>query len=202
MIPEDKSDSTATTIGVGTMRPASEESAQPLVPLEADAPWSQPFCPHCGSRLVLRNQAEDGMEPWCPTCGTWRYPSFSVACSMIVLDPTASQVLTIDQYHKQGILVAGYVLRGQDLQETIRREVMEEVGLEVADIVYNASSFYERSNTLMVNFACRATSGEVHTDHEVDSWHWVPREEAVDHMKPGSLAQDFVRTYLEKLPRA
>ena len=182
---------------------ATDASSElPLVPLGPEAPWSQPFCPHCGARLVLREQPEDGPAPWCPTCKTWRYPRFSVACSMIVIDPAGRYVLNIDQYHKEGILVAGYVLKGQNLQETIRREVQEEVGLELSDIAYNTSSFYARSNTLMVNFACRATSSEVHSDHEVDAWHWVPRDQIVDAMKPGSLAQDFVRAYIEKVPVA
>lgn len=160
--------------------------------------YGQPFCPHCGTKLELREQPEDGPEPWCPKCGTWRYPSFSSACSMIVLSPEGDDVLLIDQYGKKGILVAGYVLQGQDLETTVRREVSEEVGLRLESIEFNASKFFAPSNTLMVNFVCRSASREVSSDREVDSWRWVARDHVVDSMLPGSLAQDFVRTYLER----
>lgn len=118
------------------------------------------FCHVCGTRLVLREQPEDGPEPWCPTCGAWRYPGFSVGCSMIVYHPDGKRILTIDQYGKHGILVAGYVARGEDLESTVRREVLEETGLELDSVEFNASRFYEPSNTLMANFVCRATGAE------------------------------------------
>lgn len=160
--------------------------------------FSQQYCPHCGGKLELRNQPEDGPEPWCPNCGTWRYPSFSTACSMIVRHPDGERVLLIDQYGKQGILVAGYVAQGENLEQTVRREVREEVGLELDDVAFNASSFFAPSNTLMVNFVCQARTAEVHRDREVDSCRWVSKDELLEAMLPGSLAQRFVKLYLQE----
>lgn len=117
---------------------------------------------------------------------------------MIVLSPEGDDVLLIDQYGKKGILVAGYVLQGQDLETTVRREVSEEVGLGLESIEFNASRFFAPSNTLMVNFVCHSASREVSSDREVDSWRWVGRERVLDAMLPGSLAQEFVRRYLER----
>lgn len=167
------------------------------LPLDTDKRFSQPFCPHCGTRLVFREQPEDGPEPWCPACGTWRYPSFSCACSMIVYAPDHDRILLIDQYGKSGILVAGYVLRGNDLEQTIRREVREETGLELDSVRFNASRFFEPSNTLMVNFVCQATSDQVRPDREVDAWRWVGRDRVLGAMRQGSLAQEFVRIHLQ-----
>lgn len=180
--------------------PASPEPAspKPMVPER----FSQDFCPHCGSRLVLREQPEDGPRPWCPTCQTWRYPSFSTACSMIVVHPNGRHVLLIDQYGKRGILVAGYVSQGEDLERTVRREVSEEVGLSLSLVRFNASSFFAPSNTLMVNFVCQATSADVQPDHEVDAWRWVELDQLADSMLPGSLAQRFVRQALARLLEA
>lgn len=158
--------------------------------------FSQSYCPHCGAKLVMREQPEDGPEPWCPECEAWRYPSFSTACSMIVCHPDGERVLLIDQYGKQGILVAGYVGQGENLEQTVRREVREEVGLELDSVAFNASSFFAPSNTLMVNFVCQAHTAEVHRDREVDDWHWVSKQELLSAMLPGSLAQRFVQVYL------
>ena len=130
------------------------------------------FCHVCGTRLVLRGQPEDGPEPWCPTCGAWRYPGFSVGCSMIVYHPDGKRILTIDQYGKHGILVAGYVARGEDLESTVRREVLEETGLRIE---------------------ARANPGEV------DRLRWVPVADVLGRMPDGSLAQWFVRHHLESV---
>ena len=158
------------------------------------------FCHVCGTRLVLREQPEDGPEPWCPTCGAWRYPGFSVGCSMIVYHPDGKRILTIDQYGKHGILVAGYVARGEDLESTVRREVLEETGLELDSVEFNASRFYEPSNTLMANFVCRATGAEAHANPgEVDRLRWVPVADVLGRMPDGSLAQWFVRHHLESV---
>ncbi len=158
------------------------------------------YCDQCGSELVLREQPEDGMRPWCPTCKAWRYPTFSTAVSVIVLNPDDDSILTIDQYGKEGILVAGYVLRGDSLEETVRREVEEETGLVVTDVTFNASQFFARSNTLMVNFWCRATAESVSVrEGEVDAARWIPRDAIVDSMLPESLAQWFVMHYLESV---
>lgn len=158
------------------------------------------YCEACGTALELREQPEDGLRPWCPQCQRWRYPSFSVACSMIVYHPEGDRILTIDQYGKEGILVAGYVARGDDLESTVRREVREECGLELASVVFNASSFFEPSNTLMVNFVCHAASAELQPNPgEVDRAHWIPVDRILDAMLPNSLARRFVALHLSRV---
>lgn len=158
------------------------------------------FCHVCGTRLVPREQPEDGPEPRCPTCGAWRYPGFRVGCSMIVYHPDGTRILTIDQYGKRGILAAGYVARGEDLESTVRREVREETGLELDSVAFNASRFYEPSNTLMANFVCHATGEETRArPGEVDRLRWVSVGDVLGRMPEGSLAQWFVRHHLESV---
>ncbi|MGN0076012.1 MAG: NAD(+) diphosphatase [Parafannyhessea sp.] len=156
------------------------------------------YCEVCGERLVLREQPEDGPRPWCPRCEAWRYPHFSVGVSMIVYHPDGRRILTIDQYGKHGILVAGYVARGDDLESTVRREVREETGLELEAVAYNASRYFSPSNTLMANFVCRAKGSDVRPNAgEVDAAHWVDAAEVLDAMPEGSLARWFVQRHLE-----
>lgn len=155
------------------------------------------YCHVCGTRLVMRDQHEDGPEPWCLECAAWRYPMFSCAVSVIVYHPDGGRVLVIDQYGKRGILVAGYVSRGEDLIAAVVREVREETGLLVGDIRFNASEFYEPTNTLMVNFICCATFADACPNPaEVDAARWVAVGDVVGAMRPGSLAQRFMRIHL------
>lgn len=157
------------------------------------------YCNVCGTALTVRLQAEDGLQGWCPACEEWRYPPFSTAVSVIVYHPDGNHILTIDQYGKRGILVAGYVYQGDGLEETVVREVREETGLAVADVTFNASRYFEPSNTLMCNFFCRAMSAEGHLNPgEVDAARWITVEGILDAMLPGSLARWFVERHLER----
>lgn len=156
------------------------------------------YCPECGTKLVIREHPEDGPVAWCPTCQDWRYPGFNVAVSMEVLSPDRQRVVLIDQYGKHGILVAGYVARGESLDQTVRREVREETGLEVGDIAFNASRFFEPSNTLMVNFSCVAESEELHArPGEVNRAAWYSFDDARAYARPNSLAKAFLLHYLD-----
>ncbi|WP_246772657.1 NUDIX domain-containing protein, partial [Paenibacillus polymyxa] len=61
------------------------------------------------------------------------------------------KVLLIQQYNIQGfILLAGYVNKGESAEQTLVREVKEEVGLQVDEYQYMRSEYFERSNTLML----------------------------------------------------
>ncbi|MDD4508372.1 MAG: NAD(+) diphosphatase [Eubacteriaceae bacterium] len=157
------------------------------------------YCEKCGTLLTKKEQPEDGMVPWCPQCQTYRYPGFNTAVSMIVVHPAGDRILVIDQYGKKGILVAGYVAKGESLEETVAREVQEETGLALRALDFNASQYYPGSNTLMVNFACRA-AGEtlVLNPGEVDRARWVPVGEVREAMRPHSLAKAFLCQYLDK----
>ena len=56
--------------------------------------------------------------------------------------------------YKKYALVAGYAEVGESLEDTVRREVMEEVGLQVKNIRYYKSQPWSFTDTLLVGFFC------------------------------------------------
>ena len=158
------------------------------------------YCYECGSPLTEKYLEREGMVQYCPQCKQFRFPIFNTAVSMEVLSPDKTQVLLIQQYGKQrNILVAGYVNRGEAAEKTVAREVKEEVGLDVCDIHFNTSQFFEPSNTLMLNFSCVATTQDLsHMTDEVDKAKWFSFADAREAIAPNSLAQKFLLTFLEK----
>lgn len=157
-------------------------------------------CYECGTKLEDKFLEGEGMIPYCSTCENYRFPIFSTATSMIVLNPHKDKILLIQQYGKvRNILVAGYVNKGENAEETVAREVKEEIGLEVEKIVYNKSKYYGPSNTLMLNFSCVAKSEDLsHLTDEVDKAQWFSFDEAKKNILSNSLAEEFLLSFLNR----
>ncbi|MDK8179657.1 NUDIX domain-containing protein [Paenibacillus sp. UMB4589-SE434] len=110
-----------------------------------------------------------------------------------------TKVLLIRQHNMVDyILLAGYVNRGESAEETLIREVKEEVGLDVGTYKYMRSLYFERSNTLMLNFVS-VTHDEtrMQINAEVDHAQWFAFDEARRVIMKGSMAESFLLTILE-----
>ena len=152
-----------------------------------------------GTELTEKYLEREGMVQYCPHCQQFRFPIYNTAVSMEVLNPAQTHVLLIQQYGKgRNVLVAGYVNRGEQAEHAVVREVKEEVGLNVHNITFQQSRFFEPSNTLMLNFSCIADSEDLSgvTD-EVDRAAWVPLDRAEEEIVPKSLAKNFLMGFLQ-----
>ncbi|WP_394404827.1 NUDIX domain-containing protein [Streptococcus sp. 20-1249] len=91
---------------------------------------------------------------------------------MIVLNEAEDQVLLIQQYGRPDyILTAGCISQGENAEDTVAREIAEELGLTTTSICFNKSHYYAGSNTLMLNFIA-TTSAQVKPNHEIDHRQW------------------------------
>lgn len=158
------------------------------------------FCQHCGMQLVEKMLEHEGQVPYCENCQAFRFPQHDFAVSMIVYDEQMQKILLIQQYHmRQYILVAGYVNKGEKLEEAVKREVLEETCLTVEIIAFNASSFYEKNQVLMVNFVCRAKkASDLKLSHEVEAANWFHPDQAKEAILSPSLAKNFLLNWLDK----
>lgn len=158
------------------------------------------YCIECGTELIEKELEHEGLVPFCPRCEVFRFPQYNVAMSAIIFDELEREILLIQQYgQKQHILVAGYVSRGEKLEEAVAREIAEETNLEVVNITFNASHFYEKNNVLMVNFACRVKdASKLRCNHEIDQAAWFAPALAREVIYPNSIAQHFLNTWLDK----
>jgi NAD+ diphosphatase len=159
------------------------------------------YCYVCGTELHTKECEGEGLIPYCDSCHMFRFPIFNTAVSTAVLNKERNKVLLIKQYNmKDYILLAGYVNRGETSEETLIREVKEEVGLHVNEYKYMRSKFFERSNTLMLNFVSVAHDETLlHMNQEVEHAEWFTFEEARKVIMKGSLAESFLLTILEQV---
>lgn len=108
------------------------------------------FCGACGSPNTM-SPLERALI--CSQCGLTIYPRISPAVIIAIHD---HERLLLTHYKDRPIkhwaLVAGYVEAGETLEDTIHREVMEEVGLHVKNLRYVHSQPWGFSNSLLMGF--------------------------------------------------
>ena len=157
-------------------------------------------CMECGRELTEKYLENEGMIPYCENCKAFRFPTYNVAISTMVYSLDGKKILLIKQYGRdRNILVAGYVNKGEAAEHALAREVMEEIGLTVTECCFNKSEYFEKSNTLMLNFACRADSDDLsHKTDEVDEAAWYTPEKARKAICHDSLAERFLLAWLGK----
>ena len=153
------------------------------------------YCMQCGGRLRLReHEGEERLIPWCDACAAYRYPVYNTAVSMVVMDERKKKVLLIQQYSRPSwVLVAGYVNQGEDAEDACIREVREELDMTVTSVRFNHSHYFKPSNTLMLNFTVTVAEAEARITEEVDRWSWFTIPEARENIRPGSLAEAFLK---------
>ena len=158
------------------------------------------YCTECGTKLVPKYLEKEGMIPWCEKCRAYRFPTFNAAISTMVYSPDGQKILLIKQYgREQNILVAGYINKGERAEHALEREVMEEMGLRVTACTFNMSEYFEKSNTLMLNFASIADSYDLSgMTPEVDDAAWYTPAEAREAVTNGGLAEKFLLNWLCK----
>jgi len=155
------------------------------------------FCGRCGTGTE-RVQGE--LAKRCPNCGQTDYPRISPA--IIVRIERGEQILLArGPNSRPGMYshVAGFVEPGESLEETVVREVREEVGIEVTNVRYFGSQPWPFPNSLMVGFVADYAGGELRLQEaEVEDAAWF----SVDEMPIVSSPLSIARTLLDDWVRA
>ena len=109
---------------------------------------SRKFCGKCGHPLVP--DARERMM-YCPHCKNTEYPKISPA---VIVGVRNGNRLLMSKYAggtaRRYALIAGFAEIGETLEETVKREVMEEVGLKVKNIEYYKSQPWSLSSSLLM----------------------------------------------------
>lgn len=146
------------------------------------------FCGVCG----FPTQAENaGHQRRCvnPDCGAVHFPRTDPAVIMLVHDGDRC-VLGRQHAWPAGMhsTLAGFVEPGESLEEAVAREVFEEVGLAVKDVVYHSSQPWPFPSSIMLGFFASTTQHDLKVDpNELESAAWFTREELSNSPEDDSL---------------
>lgn len=135
------------------------------------------FCGRCASRM--KHDEKERMM-YCPECGAQEYPKIMPAVIIGVLNDNR---ILMSKYanrdFKKYALIAGFAEIGESIEDTVRREVMEEVGLNVKNIRYYKSQPWSFSDTLLLGFYADLDGDEEITldENELALAEWFERED-------------------------
>ena len=97
-------------------------------------------------------------------------------------------------------VLAGFVEPGESLEETVAREVREEVGIEVADVRYFGSQPWPFPNSLMVGFTAEYAGGELAPDpEELTDVQWFSVDDLPPVPPPLSIARWLIDDFVDRV---
>lgn len=153
------------------------------------------FCGTCGTRTWHK---PDERAVVCPACNAVVYPKISPAIIVAIL--SNDKILLARNSNFVGgwySLVAGFVDVGETLEETVRREVKEEVGLDVWNIRYYKSQPWELSGSMMIGFIAEADENQpiCIDEKEITAAAWFTRENLPNHPLNISIAGEMIEKF-------
>jgi NAD+ diphosphatase len=137
------------------------------------------FCGRCGAPTAVR---KGGGSRECESCGAEHFPRTDPVVIMVVWHGDRC-LLGRRRGRPPGAYsaLAGFVDQGETIEEAVRREVFEEVGVVVDDVEYHASQPWPFPSSLMIGCFAHAASEEVLLDDlEIEQATWFTREQVRD----------------------
>jgi NAD+ diphosphatase len=132
-------------------------------------------CPRCGAAT---DPTMGGWVRHCPADGSDHFPRTDPAVIVLIHDGADRCLLGRQPTWPRGrySTLAGFVEPGESLEQAVAREIREESGVDVDDIVYRGSQPWPFPASLMLGFEARAVGGEARvSDDELEDVRWFSR---------------------------
>jgi NAD+ diphosphatase len=156
---------------------------------------SNKFCGRCGSKTM---EKPDERAIVCTGCHSVVYPKVAPAVIVaIVCDDKILLARNANFPNSWFSLIAGYVDTGESLEETVVREVKEEVGIDVTNVRYYKSQPWPFSGSLMIGFVAEADFTQtIQTDNkEITEAAWFTRGNLPNHPPNISIAGEIIEKF-------
>lgn len=153
------------------------------------------FCSTCATPLE-HDKKERMMR--CPKCNAMNYPKISPAVIVAVTD---GDRMVMTKYagrdYTKYALIAGFAEIGETIEDTVRREVMEEVGLKVKNVRYYKSQPWSFSDTMLFGFFSELDGDDTIRldEEELSVGEWLHRSEIPTEYDGISLTNEMIMRF-------
>lgn len=136
----------------------------------------------------------------------WIMPTHIIAAAGVVTNDQ-DEILLVKTHNAGWVFPGGQVEVGENLIETVQREIREESGIEVevGEVFCIASNtaknkgfngVKEIPTKLMLDFVCKEKGGSITTSDENSETAWVPRDKVLSLIQTPAIIERF-KAYLE-----
>jgi NAD+ diphosphatase len=182
----------------------------PLAEAKAILGWHarHRFCPNCGAATVL---AHAGWRRDCPACKAEHFPRTD---PVVIMLPVAGERCVLGRSPRfpktMWSCLAGFCEPGESIEEAVRREVAEEVGITCARVKYFDSQPWPFPSSLMIGCHAQAVGETIVIDRsEIEEARWFDRAElalmlARQHPQglttppPIAIAHHIIRAFIDR----
>ena len=153
------------------------------------------FCSTCGNKTLFNSK--EG-APDCECLAPPRYPIIS-PCIITLIHDKDRILLGRSKFFPPNMFstLAGFIEAGQNAEEALVREVMEEVNVKVSDIKYYGSQSWPFPSQLMLGYFCKYVEGEIKlNDAELEEARWFHLDDLPMIPPDSSISGQLIRSYI------
>jgi len=154
------------------------------------------YCGRCGTEMLIRKTE---LAKRCPACSFISFPRLSPAVIMSIV--REKEILLARSPHfPKGMYstLAGFVEPGETLEETVIREIREEVNVDISDIIYVGSQPWPFPHSLMIGFTTLYAGGDLQIDNnEIEDAQWFSIDNLPVLPTPISIARHLIELFIK-----
>ncbi|MGH6763241.1 MAG: NAD(+) diphosphatase [Phyllobacterium sp.] len=165
------------------------------------------FCGRCGSETDMQ---DGGYKRLCPSCGAQHFPRTDPVAIMLAVRGDKC-LLARSPHFRPGMYscLAGFIEPGETIENAVRRETLEEMGMPVGRVAYHASQPWPFPYSLMIGCHAEALSDAFTVDRsELEDGRWFSRDEVLSMLNgthadglaippAGAIAAHLIRSWAE-----
>lgn len=149
------------------------------------------YCPTCGKQLVF--SAEESAKE-CSGCRELYFPRIE-PCVIVLVKNGDTMLLVRHTYRNQDIFacIAGFIEAGESAEHAVIREVKEETGISIKNVIYKGSQSWPFPDQLMLAYTAEYAGGEIQVqEKEIAEAGWFSADTIPAGPRPGSVAYRLI----------
>lgn len=155
------------------------------------------YCSRCASPMKTGSKERSLI---CTGCGKTVYPGIAPCVIVALTDGNRILLTKYNRNHSKYTryaLIAGYTEVGETFEDTVRREVMEEVGLNVKNITYYKNQPWSFTDTLLMGFYAEVDGSTeiIRDENELSEALWIEREDIPINDSKISLTNEMIENF-------